>query len=209
MTENSEIVKSENIGQPDLNSPEKIIITTDSTIPSAPLIKPKRSLSKLQLEALKRGREKLTQKKSGRNEPMIKNEFAPVPEVKMQKHFKSSPTDDLKEKRIYRKRVRTESKEAEEPLSVSEEKPTPVTERHTEPVRETKSDNQGIIVLALIGMVAVVGFFLLRFFNGQRQAPQEAITDEGPNYSIGQSFQQTTSSGAYPIRVDADGNPVG
>lgn len=199
--EKTEIVKEKITGETELNSLENIKIEP----PSAPLIKPKRSLSPKQLEVLKKGREKLAQKKSVKETPkLIEQKVEEMTEVK---------PEEKKMKRQYRKRKEMPEPELDpehehdpehEPEPENDEVPEPKSAktRNEFPLAaapEQKSGNDGLLILALIGLVAVIGFFLLRFWNNK--TPSAPAANEGPDYSIGENFRQTTSSGAYPVRV--------
>lgn len=193
--EKTEIVKEKIIGETELNSSENIKIEP----PSAPLIKPKRSLSPKQLEVLKKGREKLAQKKSMKETPKLI-------EQKVEEMIEKKP-EEKKMKRQYRKRKEMPESEHDpehEPEPENDEVPEPKSAktRNEFPLAaapEQKSGNDGLLILALIGLVAVIGFFLLRFWNNK--TPSAPAANEGPDYSIGENFRQTTSSGAYPVRV--------
>ena len=73
-------------------------------------------------------------------------------------------------------------------------------ERERVVVKERNNDNDGLIILSIIGIIAMVIFFLFRL--GVVKAPVRQVEQE--DYSEAESPLET-SSGAHPVFIGRDG----
>ena len=199
MSENTapENVKGNSIGQTELNKASEI------NIPSSELIKSKRILSIKQREALEKGRNKLKEwrlnKMPQESEKKVEAPSSDKEETGLLNELSKKTKSEKPEKpvRKYRRRKTEESDESEDEdeYNFSDHR-----ERERVVVKERNNDNDGLIILSIIGIIAMVIFFLFRL--GVVKAPVRQVEQE--DYPEAESPLET-SSGAHPVFISRDG----
>ena len=199
LTENAapENVKENSIGKTELNKASEI------NIPSSELIKSKRVLSVRQREALEKGRNKL---KEWRLNKMVQESEKKVEASPSDKEDTgllnelSKKTKSEKPEKPVRKYRRRKTEESDESEDEDEYNFSDHRERERVVVKERNNDNDGLIILSIIGIIAMVIFFLFRL--GVVKAPVRQVEQE--DYSEAESPLET-SSGAHPVFISRDG----
>ena len=199
LTENTapENIKGNSIGQTELNKASEI------NVPSSELIKSKRILSIKQREALEKGRQKLNEwrlkKMASESEKKVEAPLSGKEDTGLLNELSKKTKSEKPEKpvRKYRKHKTEEqdNDEDEDEYDFSDHR-----DRERVVVKERNNDNDGLIILSIIGIIAMVIFFLFRL--GVVKAPVRQVEQE--DYPEAESPLET-SSGAHPVFIGRDG----
>lgn len=171
----------------------------------APLIKEKKKLTEQQIEILKRGREKLAAK---RKDKSVQTEKEPAKdEHATEKPVETTPVVQPKVKRKYTKHPRVDEtmEKSEDKKEVKEltEETSEKRDRHTErvierPVVIEKNKDEGIIILALIGIIGVMLFLLFKYLKSKENGTGVSLGDTSDEVEPSHP-NAVTRDGAYPV----------
>jgi len=166
-------------------------------IPQAPLISqpPKKQLSEKQLKALEKGRkklERLRKRNSRKRNKMVNKKEKENKAIKTNENDENKENKDMVEKKNENKEYKEDQSSLED-ITFKDDKENKII------VIERKND--GYILLFLIGIIAVILFFLFRYLRNRSQNNNyETYMQENEEVNIRDSGEApVTSDGAYPV----------
>ena len=194
----------------------------EKPVTEAPLIKEKKTLTERQKEILKMGREKLAAKRMAKfvqsekvaaKVSQAEKTDVETTEVVQPKVKRKCAVKDSNELKAHTKHVKEnepvvkkeEMKEKADETKETKEKSEGLKERVVErPVIIEKNKDEGIIILALIGIIGVMLFLLFKYLKSKENGSDVNLNDtseEEPTHP-----NAVTRDGAYPVMNSGSGN---
>jgi hypothetical protein len=178
-------------------------------IPAAPLTSqpPKKQLSEKQLKALEKGRKKLEDlRKRNRKKNKRVNKIEKEDHVTKNKENNENKEDDSSNKSI--------ASEEDESMVNKKNNNKSDEDKGNEEDKENKTiiierQNDGYILLFLIGIIAIGAFFLFRYLRNRSQnnTYESYVPEENEETNIRVDRRApVTSSGAFPVFEDRNGD---